>query len=69
MRRSNFDRNFDRTRGIISVIFGFIIFIKVMMLCLIVYGVYFLFTSDFTLNDIGYAIGSFFNSIGEGLDQ
>lgn len=70
MRRSrNFDREFNRTKGMVSIIFAIVIFIKVMMLCMIGYGLYLLFTSGLTLDGIGHAIGSFIGSVQEGMNQ
>lgn len=69
MRKSRFERDFDRTSNMISFVFVFIIFIKVMMLCLIVYGVCWIFTTDLTLDGIGHAIGSFIGSIEKGMNQ
>ncbi|MCA1800295.1 MAG: hypothetical protein LC687_06580 [Actinobacteria bacterium] len=68
-RFDNFDRHFNRTSMFIKIMFGFVILMKILIISLIIYCVYWLITSDVTFNNIGTAIGSFIGSIEQGMDS
>jgi hypothetical protein len=64
----HFDRRFNRTNNMIKFIFMLILLIQVMIISAIIYGAYLFSASDFSLNEIGYAIGSFIGSIKKGMN-